>query len=59
MTSQEQRLQRQVTQDRAFRGDLFFALLVLLALVGIIASLVIGSMPSIKAFGFNFLVSES
>ncbi|MDR3409993.1 MAG: phosphate ABC transporter permease subunit PstC [Formivibrio sp.] len=58
MTSQEQRLQRQVWQDRAFRGaTLFFALLVLFALVGIIISLVLGSMPSIKAFGFNFLIS--
>ncbi|MBS1155412.1 MAG: phosphate transporter permease subunit PstC [Proteobacteria bacterium] len=59
MISHEQRLQRQAMQDRAFRwATLFFALLVLLVLVGIILSLLIGSLSSIKAFGFNFLVSE-
>lgn len=60
MTSQDQRLQRQVMQDRAFRGaTLFFALIVLLALVGIILSLIVGSMPSIKAFGLSFIVDET
>ena len=60
MTSQDQRLQRQVLQDRVFRGaTLFFALLVLLSLVGIILSLIAGSMPSIKAFGLSFIVDET
>lgn len=60
MTSNEQRLQRQVWQDKAFRGaTLFFAMLVLFLLAGITLSLIVGAMPSLKAFGFDFLVSES
>ncbi len=58
MSSHEQRLQRQVLQDRIFRGStLFFALLVLFLLAGITLSLIVGAMPSLKASGFEFLVS--
>ncbi|MGO9443865.1 MAG: phosphate ABC transporter permease subunit PstC [Thiobacillaceae bacterium] len=47
---------RQQFFDQLFRNATrFFAVLVLLLLTGIIASLVIGSLPSIKQFGFKFL----
>lgn len=60
MKSHEQRLQRQAMQDKLFRGTtLFFALLVLFTLVAITLSLIVGAMPSLKAFGFEFLVSSS
>lgn len=60
MTQQDNRLQRQVRQDRFFRwATLFFAMLVLVSLAGIILSLVVGAMPSIKAFGLGFITSES
>lgn len=60
MTSHEQRLQRQVMQDKLFRGTtLFFAMLVLVLLAGITLSLIVGAMPSLKAFGLDFLVSNS
>jgi phosphate ABC transporter membrane protein 1, PhoT family (TC 3.A.1.7.1) len=36
----------------------FFALLVLFILLGILASLIVTSMPSIRAFGFHFLWSD-
>jgi len=35
------------------------ALLVLLIFAGVIASLVIGATPAIKAFGFNFIIEEA
>jgi phosphate transport system permease protein len=57
---QEARLKRQIWTDMLFRGTTrasAFGVLVLLA--AIIGSLVIGSMPAIKAFGFNFLVNDS
>jgi phosphate transport system permease protein len=45
-------------QDLIFRSVArFFAFLVLLLLAGIIVSLVYGSMPAIRKFGFGFLVS--
>lgn len=44
--------------DLAFRNTtLLFAFLVFALLAGIIASLIIGSIPAIKAFGLGFLVS--
>jgi phosphate transport system permease protein len=47
---------RQQFFDQLFRNATrFFAVLVLLLLTGIIASLIIGSLPSIKQFGFKFL----
>lgn len=43
-------------QDRLFRwATLFFAMLVLVLLLGIIVSLVIGAKPSLSAFGFDFI----
>ncbi|GAA5784925.1 phosphate transport system permease protein [Chitiniphilus shinanonensis] len=58
MTSQEQRLSAQKTQDQIFRGSTrFFAFLVLVLLAGIIASLIWGAMPALKAFGFHFLLN--
>ncbi len=49
------RLRRQRLLDNIFRSvTRFFAFVVLLILVGILATLFIGSLPAIKAFGFNF-----
>ncbi len=46
-------------QDLIFRSVArFFAFLVLLLLLGIVASLVYGSLPSMQKFGFGFLVSS-
>ncbi len=50
---------RQRVQDSFFRGcTLFFALLVLLLLGGVIVALVIGAWPALSTFGFGFLVTE-
>jgi phosphate transport system permease protein len=53
------------TIGRASRGDARFhlltwlaALLVLLIFAGIITALVIGAIPAVKAFGFNFLITQ-
>lgn len=52
------RLKRQHLLDMAFRNTTrLFAFLVFAILAGIVASLLIGSLPAIKAFGFKFLVS--
>jgi phosphate transport system permease protein len=52
------RLRRHYRLDQAFRlATRFFAFLVLTLLAGIIASLVLGSVPAIKAFGLGFLIS--
>jgi phosphate transport system permease protein len=51
-------LRWQYQLDRGFRlATQFFALLVLSLLVGIILSLVLGSVPALRAFGFGFLTS--
>jgi phosphate transport system permease protein len=51
-------LRRHYRFDQAFRlATRFFALLVLTLLAGIIVSLVLGSVPALKAFGFGFLIS--
>jgi phosphate transport system permease protein len=57
---------RAETTRRAGQGDARFhfltwaaALLVLLIFAGVITSLVIGSMPAIRAFGFSFLTSSA
>ena len=56
MKPQEQRMQRQVLQDRIFRGvTRFFALFVLALLLGIIASLMMGAWPAFKEFGLGFI----
>lgn len=53
------RLKRQHLLDLAFRNTTrLFAFLVFTLLVGIVATLLIGSMPAIKAFGLGFLVSS-
>ena len=52
-------LSRQRLLDRGFRGATrFFAFSVLAVLLGIIGSLIVGSLPAIKAFGLHFLVSS-
>ena len=54
------------TARRAGAGDVRFritallaALLVLAIFCGVIASLVVGSMPAFKAFGFGFITTEA
>lgn len=57
---QEARLKRQIWLDMLFRGlTRISAFGVLVLLAAIIGSLVMGSMPAIEAFGFNFLVNDS
>ncbi|MDP3482780.1 MAG: phosphate ABC transporter permease subunit PstC [Sulfuricella sp.] len=52
------RLKRQHLLDLAFRNTTrFFAFVVFAILAGIVVTLLIGSLPAIKAFGFGFLVS--
>src|SRR5215469_11730335 len=60
------RAARAETTRRAGRGDARFHLLtwlaaaaVLLIFAGVIASLVIGSVPAVKAFGLRFLISSA
>ncbi len=49
-------LKRQLRFDSIFRkATWFFTAVVFTVLVGLIVSLIMGSMPSIKAFGFDFL----
>ena len=51
-------LKRQKIVDSLFRGTTrFFAFLVLALLVGILISLLVGAMPSIKHFGWGFMTS--
>jgi phosphate transport system permease protein len=46
--------------DVVFRAlTLFFAVLVLLILSGVIVSLVSGALPALRAFGFGFLVADA
>lgn len=53
------RLKQQIWLDMLFRGlTRLSAFGVLALLLAIITSLVIGSMPAIEAFGFNFLVND-
>lgn len=57
--SNDQQMRRQLLIDQSFRMvTRIFAFLVLAMLVGILISLVIGAMPSIKAFGLGFLTSS-
>ena len=52
------RLKRQHLMDLAFRNTTrLFAFLVFAILAGIVVTLLIGSLPAIKAFGFGFLTS--
>jgi phosphate transport system permease protein len=53
-------LRRFMIGDVVFRGATFIAaLVVLLLLGGVILSLVIGSLPVIRTFGFSFLTNQS
>ncbi|WP_024301368.1 phosphate ABC transporter permease subunit PstC [Pseudogulbenkiania sp. MAI-1] len=55
----EQRMNRQMMLDKLFRNvTLTFAFLVLALLIGILISLVIGALPSIKAFGWQFFITS-
>ena len=46
--------------DVVFRTlTLLFALLVLVVLAGVMVSLVIGALPALQQFGFNFLITEA
>nr|WP_294864403.1 phosphate ABC transporter permease subunit PstC [uncultured Pseudogulbenkiania sp.] len=55
----EQRMNRQMMLDKLFRNvTRMFAFLVLALLVGILISLVIGALPSIKAFGWQFFMTS-
>ena len=57
-TIPEASLRKHYWLDQVFRhATRVFAFLVLALLVGILISLVIGSLPSMKAFGLGFLVS--
>jgi phosphate transport system permease protein len=52
-------LDRLRTSDSIFRGLTFAAAIGVLALLsGVMISLVVGSLPAVRAFGFGFLVSE-
>ena len=57
---------RTLTARRAGAGDIRFRLttmaatiLVLLIFTGVVASLILGAMPAIKAFGFGFITTEA
>ena len=53
------RLKRQHLLDLVFRNTTrLFAFLVFAILIGIVVTLLIGSLPAIKTFGFGFLVSS-
>jgi phosphate transport system permease protein len=55
-----QALRRFVIGDSVFRAaTLIAALIVLLLLGGVILSLIIGSVPAIRAFGFGFFTTQS
>jgi phosphate transport system permease protein len=51
---------RRSVGDAVFRGlTLFFAVLVLLILSGVIVSLISGALPALRTFGLGFLVTDS
>jgi phosphate transport system permease protein len=51
---------RQRLQDHLFRwATLFFALLVLALLGGVILALIVGAWPALSTYGFGFLVTEA
>jgi phosphate transport system permease protein len=54
----DESLKKQYRLDQAFRyATRFFAFLVLALLAGILGSLFVGSVPSMRAFGFGFFAS--
>lgn len=59
MYAQDKRLKKQRILDNVFRNTTrFFAFFVLALLAAIIVSLIIGSWPTLKAYGLNFLFSS-
>src|SRR5215813_4270306 len=59
LRSVEEHGRRQRAADRLFRlATLFFALLVLALLGGVIVALIEGAWPALQTFGFGFLVTE-
>ncbi|MER2512451.1 MAG: phosphate ABC transporter permease subunit PstC [Nitrosomonas ureae] len=53
------KLKRQRLLDQLFQKTTwFFTVIVLVLLVALIGSLVVGSLPAIKTYGFNFLISS-
>jgi len=59
LRSVEQHGRRQRFQDQLFRGaTLFFALLVLALLGGVIIALIVGASLALGTYGFGFLVTE-
>ena len=54
------RIQRQRRRDTAFHWlTLFFAILVLIILGGVIVSLVDGALPALRKFGWSFLTNQT
>ncbi|HEX3438894.1 MAG TPA: phosphate ABC transporter permease subunit PstC [Pseudolabrys sp.] len=50
---------RKAVGDAVFRAlTLFFAVLVLLILSGVIVSLIAGALPALRTFGFGFLIAD-
>jgi phosphate transport system permease protein len=50
---------RKAVGDAVFRAlTLFFAVLVLLILSGVIVSLIVGALPALRTFGFGFLIAD-
>lgn len=59
ISAESPRARTQRRNDLLFRGaTLFFALLVLTLLGGVIISLIHGALPALKAFGFGFVTTE-
>ncbi|UOO81596.1 phosphate ABC transporter permease subunit PstC [Uruburuella testudinis] len=60
MSSLQQKLKQQRLLDTLFVGTTrFFAFLVLASLGGILISLIIGALPSMREFGFGFFTSSN
>lgn len=56
----QQKLQRQRLLDSLFVNlTKLFAIVVLASLGGVLISLIIGAMPSIRTFGFDFLITDN
>ena len=60
VATRSKRLDRLRFSDGVFRKlTLFASIVVLLLLSGVIAALIQGSLPALRAFGLNFLISDS
>lgn len=59
MNTLQQKLKRQRMYDSLFVGTTkLFAVLVLASLAGILISLIVGALPSMREFGFGFFTSS-